>query len=173
MRLFAAYSPAVFLNRLTRLRRWAVAMWGAPPRPAARVMTGRGVSLPCPAQDMAVTVCTKACTPYFQGAQAPHRIHWTAGKLLFRLQSEHGVRCGADAECSFPDGHAHRGRRREQGEQQGGGVRTRMTIGAKAVTAHRSRRREQIERPGGGMRTRMPYGARAEVSTERDRTGAV
>ena len=33
MRLFAAYSPAVFLNRLTRLRRWAVAMWGAPPRP--------------------------------------------------------------------------------------------------------------------------------------------
>ena len=33
MRLFAAYSPAVFLNRLTRLRRWAVAMWGTPPRP--------------------------------------------------------------------------------------------------------------------------------------------
>ena len=87
---------------------------GAPPRPAAR--------------DMACAVYTKACTPCFQGALAPHRIHWTAGKLLFRLQSEHGVRCGADAECSFPDGHAHRGRRREQGEQQGGGVRTRLTI---------------------------------------------
>ena len=60
---------------------------------------------------IAGTVCTKACTPYFQGASAPHRIHWTAGKLLFRLQSEHGVRCGAAAECSFPDGHTQRSRR--------------------------------------------------------------
>ena len=69
--------------------------------------------------------------PYFQGASAPHCIHWTAGKLQLRLQSEHGVRGAADAECSFQDGHAQRSRRREQREQPGGGVRTRMPEGGK------------------------------------------
>ena len=53
----------------------------------------------------------KTASPYFQGASAPHRIHWTAGKLPFRLQSEHGVRSGAEAECSLPAGHAQRSRR--------------------------------------------------------------
>ena len=67
-------------------------------------------------------------SPCFQGAWAPHRIHWTAGKLTSRLQSKHGVRRGADAGCSFPDGHAQRSRRREQREQPGGGVRTRVPI---------------------------------------------
>ena len=35
--------------------------------------------------------------PYFQGASAPHRIHWTAGKLPFRLPSERSAKrrsCG-------------------------------------------------------------------------------
>ena len=40
-----------------------------------------------------------------------HRIHWTAGKLPFRLQSEHRVRSNAAAECSFTAGHAQRSRR--------------------------------------------------------------
>ena len=87
-------------------------MWERRPAPAARNKTKYGVSLPCPAQDMLDAVYAKACHSLFPGASAPHRIYWTAGKLPFRLQSEHGVRCGAAAECSFPDGHAQRSQRR-------------------------------------------------------------
>ena len=75
----------------------AAAMRERRPAPAAQGMTG--------------TVYTKACISLFPGASAPHCIHWTAGKLLFRLQSEHRVRSGAAAGCSFPDGHAQRSRR--------------------------------------------------------------
>ena len=91
---------------------------GAPPRPAARSM--KFLSLLCrAAQDIAGAVYTKACHTLFPRRVSAHCIHWTAGKLLFRLQSEHGVRSGADAECSFPDGHAQRSRRREQSERPG------------------------------------------------------
>ena len=106
------------------LRGRAVAMWERRPAPAARGMTGSAI--PCPAPLHYMT--RKLASPCFQGAWAPHRIHWTAGKLTSRLQSKHGVRRGADAGCSFPDGHAQRSRRREQREQPGGGVRTRVPI---------------------------------------------
>ena len=89
---------------LLRLRRRAAATWERRSAPAARGING--------------TAYTKACTSYFRGASAPHRIHWTAGKLPFRLQSKHGVRSGADAECSLPAGHAQRSRSCEHGERR-------------------------------------------------------
>ena len=106
---------------------------GAPPRPAARSM--KFFSLLCPVTpNIAGTACIKACLSLFPRRVSAHCIHWTAGKRQFRLQSKHGVRCGADAECSLPAGHAQRSRRREQSERPGGGVRTRVPYEVKQQT---------------------------------------
>ena len=109
-----------FVKGISCARRRAAAMRERLPAPAARGMAGM--------------VCTKACLSYFQGASAPIASTGRQGNCCSACAAN-GVRCGADAECSFPDGHAHRGRRREQGE-----------------------------RPGRGVRTRVPYGVWAEVS---------